>query len=84
MPDRLIRLIRRFFPRHRPITITGIHLHSMGDGPVLVDAEINGEWVTVIREIYCEGGLISHTVEPLGMRYAAEARVDSEQEKTDG
>ena len=61
--------------------ITGIQIRSMGDGPVLVDAEINGQWVTVIREIYCDGGIISHTVEPLGMRYAAECAAERENQR---
>ena len=51
----------------------------MGDGPVLVDAEINGKWVTVIREYYCDSGVISHIVEPLGMRTAAENADHDEQ-----
>ncbi len=78
MAKKLIRLIRRFFPKHRPITITGIMLRSMGDGPVYVDAEINGEWVTVIREHYVDGGVLSHIVEPLGMRCASDRSASRE------
>ena len=73
MIERFIRFLRRLWPKHRPITITGIHLHSMGDGSVLVDAEIDGRWVTVIREHYVESGILSHIVEPLGMRHCASA-----------
>ena len=73
MIDRLIRFVRRFFPKHRPITITGIHLHSGDDDCLYVDAEIDGQWITVIRDFHCEGGITSHIVEPLGMRCAADA-----------
>lgn len=72
MIERFIRMIRRFYPKHRPITISGLRLHSMGDGPVYVDIEIQGKWVTVVREHYVDGGVMSHIVEPLGMRYATD------------
>jgi len=49
----------------QPVPVTGIHLVRIGDY-VIVNAEIDGKWIEVIRE-YHEGSF-SHIVEPLGMR----------------
>lgn len=49
----------------KPVPVTGIHLVRLGDY-VVVRAEIDGEWVDVIREHH--DGSFSHIVEPLGMR----------------
>lgn len=49
----------------QPIPVTGIHLVRLGDY-VIVNAEIDGKWVEVIREHH--DGSFSHIVEPLGMR----------------
>ena len=47
------------------VPVTGIHLVRLGDY-VVVRAEIDGEWIDVIREHHA--GSFSHIVEPLGMR----------------
>ncbi len=47
------------------VPVTGIHLVRIG-GHVIVKAEIDGQWVEVIREWH--DGSFSHIVEPLGMR----------------
>lgn len=52
-------------PPGKAIPITGIHLVRLG-GYVVVKAEIDGQWVEVIREWH--DGSFSHIVEPLGMR----------------
>lgn len=58
----------------QPVPISGIHLARIGDY-VIVKAEIDGEWVEVIRERH--DGWFSHIVEPLGMRRCqADAVVD--------
>ena len=55
------------------IKVTGIMLR--GDGrDVVVEAEIGGKWVEIIRELVtCDGAVhtVSHIVEPAGMRRAA-------------
>lgn len=52
-------------PEHQgPVGVTGIHLLRLGDY-VIVNAEIDGRWVEVIREIH--DGSFSHIVEPGGM-----------------
>jgi hypothetical protein len=51
-----------------PIAVTGIHLLRIGDN-IIVNAEIDGKWVTVIEE-YAEAPF-SHIVEPAGMRARA-------------
>lgn len=56
-----------------PISVTGIHLVRIGDN-VMVNAEIDGKWVTVIEE-YAEAPF-SHIVEPSGMRAAAEKQAN--------
>jgi hypothetical protein len=48
-----------------PVPVSGIHLVRLGDY-VIVKAEIDGQWVEVIREHH--DGPFSHIVEPLGMR----------------
>lgn len=48
-----------------PVPVTGIHLVRLGDY-VVVNAEIDGKWVEVIREYHDDS--FSHIVEPLGMR----------------
>jgi len=50
------------------IEVTGIHLLRLGDYAI-VNAEIDGQWVEVIKERY--DGSFSHIVEPDGMRKAA-------------
>lgn len=50
------------------IAITGIHLFRLQDH-VIVNAEIDGKWVTVIEE-YIDSPF-SHIVEPAGMRRCA-------------
>jgi hypothetical protein len=51
-----------------PVAVTGIHLLRLGNH-VVVNAEIDGKWVEVIREVH--DGAFSHIVEPNGMRSAA-------------
>lgn len=51
-----------------PVPVTGIHLVRIGDN-VIVNAEIDGKWVTVIEE-YADSRF-SHIIEPSGMRAAA-------------
>lgn len=57
-----------FAQKHRdptaPVSVTGIWLKRIGDD-VIVDAEICGQWVEVIREHH--DGSFSHIVEPGGM-----------------
>lgn len=47
-----------------PIAVTGIWLKNIGTD-VIVEAEIEGQWVEVIRER--SDGIFSHIVEPGGM-----------------
>ena len=46
--------------------LSGIRLRVGGDY-IVVDAEIGGRWVEVIREYCPYEGTISHIVEPLGI-----------------
>lgn len=57
-----------------PVPITGIWLRSEGEGAAIeVLAEVDGEWRTVISQAF--GDLISHIVEPLGIRHAKPDRL---------
>ena len=51
--------------------LSGIRLRVGGDY-IVVDAEIGGRWVEVIREYCPYEGTISHSVEPLGILCAAD------------
>ena len=51
-----------------PVSISGIHLVRVGDW-VVVLAELDGQWVEVIREWHDSS--FSHIVEPLGIRKCA-------------
>jgi hypothetical protein len=51
------------------VEVTGIHLLRLGDH-VVVNAEIDGKWVEVIREWHDSN--FSHIVGPGGMRRAAD------------
>lgn len=58
-----------------PIAVTGVWLRNGPERDHLeVLVEIDGKWRTVIEE-RC-GDLISHTVEPLGMRHAKGDRLE--------
>lgn len=52
-------------PKKDTIAVSGIHLYRLGKH-VIVNAEIEGKWVEVIRELH--DGQFSHIVEPGGMR----------------
>ncbi len=54
------------------IAITGIHLVSRGENRMEVCVEVNGKWVTVIKEYWVQDGVVSHIVEPLGIRTCIE------------
>lgn len=60
--------------RRDSVPVTGIHLVRLGKH-VVVLAEMDGEWVEVIRELH--DSMFSHIVEPAGMR----ARQDEAQQK---
>lgn len=54
-----------------PISVTGIMLQDGAtDDELLVLAEIDGEWRVVIQTRHQPGMLLSHIVEPLGMRHS--------------
>ena len=55
------------------IEITGIHLVSPGKNYMEVKIEVNGEWVSVIKEYWVQDGVTSHIVEVLGMQKAIDA-----------
>lgn len=58
-----------------PVPVTGIWLRTGRDAQELeVLAEIDHEWHVVIRQNWSQGDLLSHTVEPQGMRLS---KVDS-------
>lgn len=58
-----------------PVSITGIWLRDgRGDNEIEVLAEIDGEWRLVIVEWFEPGRLMSHIVEPLGMRHSERDR----------
>lgn len=51
-----------------PISVTGIMLRNAGK-ELIVEAEINGRWVVVIREwVGPMEFAVSHIVEPLGIQ----------------
>lgn len=53
-----------------PIEVSGIWLRSRSPHVLEVLAEIEGEWRVVIRTEHQDDDLLSHFVEPLGMRHA--------------
>ena len=53
-----------------PVEITGIRLLSPGKNYMEVSVEIDGQWVSVIKEYWVQDGVTSHIVEPLGIREA--------------
>jgi hypothetical protein len=69
----MIRTIDVVGPRGETVPIEGIRLRKDGEYTV-VDAEIGGEWIEVIRER--SDGQFCHIVEPSGMfaAFYAEAR----------
>ena len=62
------RAVRALLDDHdKGMLITGIHLNAF-QGRIWVEVEIDGRWVTVINE---HGDIISHIVEPAGIRQCA-------------
>jgi hypothetical protein len=62
--------------RFRPVSVRAIWLRSYVDGRKLeVLAEIEGRWVSLIRESVADvGGMISHVVERAGIEAARRRR----------
>lgn len=54
------------------IEISGIWLRSIAKNQFEVLAEVDGEWAPVITEYFVHGNVVSHIVEPLGIRTAAD------------
>jgi len=64
--------VTKRIPKQPPVGITGAHIWNDGTH-VLLDLEIDGEWVRVISEYApCETAF-GHIVEPAGIRAAARA-----------
>lgn len=60
--------------KQEPVAVTGIMLR--GDGKdIVVEAEVEGRWVEVIREFAANPDTISHIVEPSGIRNAPPSRL---------
>ena len=53
------------------ITITGLMLRNEGND-IIVELEIDGKWVEVIKEYLPSDAIVSHIVEPLGILKAVE------------
>lgn len=68
--------------RIAPVPVTGIWLRDRDEGRVLeVLAEFDGEWRVVIHTQNILDGIISHIVEPLGMRHSKRADIAGETAK---
>ena len=49
------------------VEITAVDLQVDHNGRCLVNVEIDGEWITVIKDTYIEGGIVAHIVEARGI-----------------
>ncbi|HET8908133.1 MAG TPA: hypothetical protein VFN11_14335 [Ktedonobacterales bacterium] len=53
-----------------PISITGLWMRTIKANEIEVLIEVDGSWYRVMQEPYTNECVISHIMEPLGMRYA--------------
>lgn len=56
----------------KTIEISGIWLRSIAKNQFEVLAEFNGKWACVIKENFIHDNVVSHIVEPLGIKKASE------------
>ena len=56
------------------VEISGVRLHTDIKDHITVAVEVDGEWVDVVSERCLYDGIISHIVEPLGIRTRVEHR----------
>lgn len=65
-------------PKQAPVEITGVWLRDGNDDHDLaVLVEVDGEWRLVIATQHSPGALLSHIVEPLGIRMAPRIKRES-------
>lgn len=64
----------------KPVEITGLWLHTWDEGEtnksnrIEIELEINGKWIKILSEVIDDmETIISHIVEPLGIRRCVES-----------